>query len=126
MIDIAAGFVATFVTLPVLALVVIFYLTKQATKKNLLALKRAVDCTVILFMLSVYFIILETWNIDTGWWILLLLLLTTALFTVYHWRNYEEIYTGRLIRGVWRLQFIIYFSLYWILVMAGLFMHMLT
>ncbi|GEL09132.1 DUF3397 domain-containing protein [Salisediminibacterium halotolerans] len=124
MINVAAGFVATIVTAPVIAFFIVYYAVKKTGKAHKTAFKRAVDFTVLLFMLSVYFIVLETWGLPIGWWILLGLLITAVMFTIYHWRHYDDIDLFRLVRGVWRMQFIIYFSLYWILVLAGFYLHM--
>ncbi|WP_233254285.1 DUF3397 domain-containing protein [Salipaludibacillus keqinensis] len=120
MLEFAAMFVATFVTVPLLGLYLVYIVTVKITKKKQYSLKKAVDSSAILFIISVYFLVLEIWNFEMGWYIALFFLMSAVIFTIYHWKRYEDIQMKRVLKGVWRFQFVIFFFSYGLLVVYGL------
>jgi hypothetical protein len=120
MIEFTAFLAATLVTVPLIGLYIIYFVSVKTTRNKQVSFKIAVDSTVLLFIISVYFLFLEIWRIHTGWMIVLFFLFTALIFTVLHWKNYEDIKLRRLFKGVWRFQFVVFFILYFILVIYGM------
>ena len=110
---------ATLVTIPLIGFYLVYLISVKSTKNKLFSLKLAVDSTALLFIFSVYFIIIEIWGVNLIWLFLLFFLATAVAFTFMHWRTYEDIHIRRVIRGVWRFQFFVFFFLYFILTFLG-------
>ncbi|WP_232735738.1 DUF3397 domain-containing protein [Alteribacter populi] len=117
--DVMAYVVATLVTAPIIGLYLVYIITVKMTKKKVYALKLAVDWSLLLFMFAVHFIIMEIWNVSLIGMMIALILLTAIVFTFIHWRMYEEIKILRIIKGVWRFQFVVFLVLYFVLMFYG-------
>ncbi|UTR15198.1 DUF3397 domain-containing protein [Salipaludibacillus sp. LMS25] len=126
MAEVTAVITATLVTMPLLGLYIIYLITMKAARNKQRSFKLAVDLTVLLFITSVYFMVYEIWGIRMGWLIAMFFLLTAIVFTFVHWKNYEEIDIQRVFKGVWRFQFVVFFLLYFMILMYGLFMSIMT
>lgn len=120
MSDFATGVIATFITAPVLGLYIIYFILVKTTKKKQFSFKVAVDYTVLLFITSVYFLCLEIWELQIGWFVLLFLLMSASLFTILHWKYFDDIDLKRVFKSVWRFQFVVYCLLYFFLIIYGL------
>ncbi|WP_100404575.1 DUF3397 domain-containing protein [Bacillus solitudinis] len=118
-----AWFLATLITVPILAWYFFYIVTVKLTKNKQRSIRFAADCSCVLFMASVYFILLELSGQSFFWMILMLFFLIAFIFTVIHWKVAEDIYTGKLLRGIWRFNFIVFFSLYIVLSGFGLFLR---
>lgn len=115
---------ATLVTIPLIGLYLVYIIAVKTTHNKLYSIKLAVDCTSLLFMVAVYFIIIEIWAVKLAWLFVLFFLFTGAVFTIIHWRMHEDIQLRRVIKGVWRMQFFVFFCLYFLLILYGLFSKM--
>lgn len=111
---------ATLVTIPLIGLYLVYLITVKITGEKVYSVKLAADCTTILFIIAVYFIILELWGVSLFWLIVLLFLFTAIGFTFLHWKIYEDIHILRVFRGTWRFQFFLFFTLYFVLMIYGL------
>jgi hypothetical protein len=123
MTEFTAIFVATFVTVPLLGLYFIYLLFVKTTKNKQYSFKIAVDSTGLLFIISVYFLFLEIWAIRIGWMFALFILFSAVIFMFIHWKKHEDIEMRKVLKGVWRFQFVVFFTLYVFLVLYGLFFN---
>ncbi|MDG5788299.1 DUF3397 domain-containing protein [Evansella sp. AB-P1] len=114
----------TIITIPIIGLFVVYLVAVKASNNKPLSLKLAVDSTAILFIIAVYFIILEIWTINFSLIIILFILSTAIAFTFLHWRKYEDIHIQKVLKGVWRFQFFVFFCLYFLLMFYGLIRQM--
>lgn len=117
---------ATLVTIPLIGLYLVYLIAVKTTHNKLYAIKLAVDCTMLLFVMAVYFIIVEIWGLSLVWLFVLFFLFTGAVFTFLHWRMHEDIHLKKVIKGVWRFQFFVFFCLYFILLFYGLISKMIS
>lgn len=115
-----AWFLATLITVPLVAFYLIYIITVKTTKSKKLAFKRAVDLSTILFILAVYFIANEIWNISLFWFLLITIISVAIIFTIIHWKFSNDIDSKKLLKGIWRLNFILFFLSYFILSIYGL------
>ncbi|MDQ0253828.1 hypothetical protein J2S74_001200 [Evansella vedderi] len=111
---------ATLVTIPLIGLYLVYLIAVKTTHNKIFSLKLAVDCTALLFIIAVYFIVLEIWGVKLAWLFILFFLVTGAVFTILHWRLHEDIHIQKVFKGVWRFQFFVYFCLYFLLMLYGL------
>lgn len=115
-----ASVVATFVTVPLLAFYLIYLVSVKTTRNKRISVKRAVDFSACFFIIAVYFIAFEIWAISLFWLILMLFILVAMVFTIIHWKVSEDIHFGKLLKGIWRFNFIIFFFAYLFLSFYGL------
>ncbi len=116
-----AWIVATFVTMPILALYFIYLISIKTTKNKKRSLKLAVDYSTILFIIAVYFIVYEIWTKSFFWIIMIVILIIGMIFTIIHWKVSEDIQLGKLLIGIWRVNFLLFFFAYLLLSLYGLF-----
>ncbi|MCR6107179.1 DUF3397 domain-containing protein [Salipaludibacillus agaradhaerens] len=126
MAEVTAVITATLITAPLLGLYIFYLIIMKVSQNKQRSFKIAVDATVLLFIASVYFMVYEIWGVRTGWLIVMFFLLTAIVFTFVHWKNYEEIDIKRVFKGVWRFQFVVFFLLYFIVIMYGLIISVMT
>ncbi|OIJ13266.1 hypothetical protein BKP37_12250 [Anaerobacillus alkalilacustris] len=116
-----AWIVATFVTLPLLAFYFVYIISVKTTKNKRRSIKLAVDVTTILFIFAVYYIAYELWAFSLFWLILIAILIVAIIFTIIHWKLYKDIELKKLIKGIWRLNFLLFLIVYFLLSIYGLF-----
>ncbi|MBM7095876.1 DUF3397 domain-containing protein [Bacillus sp. H-16] len=117
--NLLAGFIATLITVPLIGLYLVYLISVKVTRNKVFALKVAVDVSLIFFVLSVHFFILEIWGISLIGYVLALLFLTAIGFTIAHWRMYTDVQFIRIMKGVWRFQFVLFFVLHFVLMFVG-------
>lgn len=115
-----AWFLATLITVPLVAFYLIYIITVKTTKSKIISIKLTVDLSTILFILAVYFIAHEIWNISLFWFLLLTIISVAIIFTIIHWKFSNDIHLPKLLKGIWRLNFILFFLAYIILSIYGL------
>lgn len=111
---------AAFITLPLLGYIIIFVITKQASKQHRRAVKMAIDGSALLFVISVHYLIVVIWGKSLIWLILALLILIGAAVTVAHWKFRGEISFPKVFRAFWRLTFLVFSFAYLSLLLVGL------
>ncbi len=125
MSNVFASILATFVTLPILAFYLIYIVNVKRTKNKKNALKLAVDGSTILFMFAVYYIALEIWGESFFWLIITTVLLVAIIFTLIHWKLSQDIHFGKLLKGILRFNFLLFFVVYFLLSIYGLFVRII-
>lgn len=120
MSTVLASIIATFITLPVLAWIVIFFASYRITQHKKRSFQVAVDITTVFFMIACYFLIYEIWHLSMFWMIAIIVLLSGILFSVVLWKVRGDIDTKRLLKGVWRFNFLLFFIGYTVLFVYGL------
>lgn len=116
-----SGIVATFITIPILGYLMVFIISKQITRKHRKSVHIALDVSTLLFIISVHFLVISIWDRSFLWLILLLILAIAIVIVLIHWKVKEEIQFPLVFRGFWRFNFILFFSIYVVLICLGLF-----
>lgn len=120
MTNVVAALLATIITLPLLGWYLIYIVTVKITKNKPNSIRLASDGSTIFFMAAVYFILYELWGRSFLWVIFALFFFIAFCFTIAHWRVSGDIHTRKLMKGIWRLNFMIFFVSYLILSTYGL------
>jgi hypothetical protein len=111
---------ATLITIPLIAYLMLFMVTKQITKNHRRAAHLSMDISTILFILSVHYLILAIWGYSAFWLLLIIIIALALLVVVVHYKVKEEIDIGKVAKGFWRINFAFFFCAYFILVLLGL------
>jgi cell division protein FtsW (lipid II flippase) len=120
MITLFSAFIATVITIPFIGFVLIYTVTYKVTEEKKRAVKLAADGTTLLFMLSVYFISFEIWQRSLLWLLLIVVLVIAIAVSFLHRKLYDDIELKKLIKGIWRINFILFFLVYIALFTYGL------
>ncbi|MDT8859131.1 DUF3397 domain-containing protein [Alkalihalobacillus sp. MEB130] len=120
MTSVLAAVIATIVTVPLLGWYVIYLTSVKISKNKSKSLRRASDWTTVLFMMAVYFILIELWDQSFGWLILAIFFLIAFFVTWIQWKVSGDIQTNKLFKGIWRFNFLFFVILYLLLSGFGL------
>lgn len=120
MSSLLANVAAVFITMPLLVYVVIFVAVKQWTKNHRLAVNSAINISTVSLMLAVHFIVISIWSKSYLGVMLIASLGVGALFTFIHWKLRDELLLSNVLKGYWRLNFLLFFFAYLILLVYGL------
>lgn len=111
---------ATFITVPLIAYIILFITIKQITKNHRRAVHLAMDICTILFILSVHYLIVAIWGQSVFWLLLIIMIGLAFLVVIVHYKVKEEIDIHKVLKGFWRINFVFFFCAYFILVLFGL------
>lgn len=112
--------VATIITLPIIGYLIVFICTKQLTKNHRKAVTFALNCSTLFVIISVHFMIQAIWDISLLWGICLLMLIVAMVVVIIHHRHKEEIHIPKVLKGIWRLNGLIFIVIYCVLVITGI------
>lgn len=112
--------VATLVTLPLVGYLLIFILNKQITKNHKRSVQRAIDFSTLLLIIANHFLIVVIWGESFLWLIFLILIVLALIFVLFHWKVRQEIEYTRVFKGYWRMNFLLFFFSYIVLLIFGI------
>jgi hypothetical protein len=115
-----SGIAAIFTLVPFLGYFATFIITKQISRNHRKAVDTAVNFTTFLLFFSVHFIIIAIWNKSLLGILLLVLLIGTGILSIIHWKVKEEIVFRNVIKGGWRLSFLVFSTAYVFLLFYGI------
>jgi 4-hydroxybenzoate polyprenyltransferase len=90
------------------------------TKNRRLSVHKALDYSTIFFVLAVHFLILTIWEKSFLWLIVLFMIVLAMVFVIIHWKVKKEIVLRLIFKGVWRVNFLVFFIVYLMLTLYGL------
>lgn len=125
MINILSWLIATIVTVPILSVLLIYFISMKITKNKKKSFQRSLDYSTLFFIFSVYYLTYAIWDQSFLWVILLILILIAMLFVFLQWKVKQEIEFRRAFKGFWRFNFLLFSLSYFGLLIFGLF-HRLT
>ncbi|KKK39666.1 hypothetical protein WQ57_02955 [Mesobacillus campisalis] len=117
-LSVAAGLL---VTIPLAGYLIMFIFSKQLTGNHRKSVYLAIDFSTLLFIFSVHFLIIMIWGKSFLWLIMLILIFLAVIFVLIHWKLRQEINFGRVFKGYWRFNFLLFFFVYLVLIIVGLY-----
>ncbi|WP_421384453.1 DUF3397 domain-containing protein [Bacillus salacetis] len=115
-----SGLAAVLILVPFLGYFSTFVVVKQISGNHRKAVDTAVNITTFLLFFSVHFVIIAIWDKSLLWVLLLLLLISSAVLSIIHWKVKEEIVFRNVIKGGWRLSFLLFSTAYIVLLVYGI------
>jgi len=125
MLNLTSQLISFLVVFPIFTLFIVFVISKSLTKKQRFSVHLALDISTFFFILSVHFLIRSIWNTSLLLYIVIFILLIGMLFVIIHWKWKEEIEYKKVFKGIWRVTFLCFFTLYVVLVIYGLVLSIL-
>ncbi|MEI5906069.1 DUF3397 domain-containing protein [Bacillus spongiae] len=126
MANVLSSIGAVFVTIPLVGYFIVFIIVKQLSKQHRLAVSFAIDITTLLLLFAVHFIILTIWEQSFFWLIFLFMLIMGVGFILLYWKVKGEIIYSKIIKGFWRMNFLVLSFAYVTLLLFGLIYRLLT
>ncbi len=114
-----AGTLATIVTVPIFAMFAIYFITRFVTGSNKKSFHVAVDASTVFFIIAVHFLIIIIWEKSLLGVILTMLLAIATVMVLAQYKIREEIRFGKVFKGFWRLNFLLFFLAYFLLAAFG-------
>lgn len=124
--NLIADLFATVVTLPVLGWILIYVFTLKMTGSKKRAVRLSADLTTFFFIFSVYFISHEIWHVFFGWLIIAILAITLLFFAYLRWSLMEDLVIKKIIKAMWRFNFLFFGLAYFVLFLYGIFTRLLS
>lgn len=120
MIDVLLGSLATFVTVPILAWIVVYWITKKLTRKKKRSFLLATDVTTFFLIVSVIVIMYTIWSLSFIWPIVILLLVVVISITFVFWKQDKDVGMYQIMKTSWRFNFLLFSTGYLLLCIYGL------
>lgn len=120
MLNLTSQLISFLVVFPIFTLFIVFVISKLTTKKHRFSIHLALDISTFFFILSVHFLIQSIWNTSLFIYIIIFILLIGMIFVIIHWKLKEEIDYKKVFKGIWRITFLLFFTLYVVLLVYGL------
>ena len=120
MTEIISFLFATLVTMPFLGYIIFFIICKQITKNHRRSVKLALDCSTLLLVWSVHYLIVTIWEQSYLWVIFLVMIIMAIIFVLIYYKTKQEIVFLAIFKGYWRLNFLLFATAYLVLVIYGL------
>ncbi|KMJ58532.1 hypothetical protein AB685_11695 [Bacillus sp. LL01] len=113
------GTLATIVTVPILALIMFYIIARFITKNNKRSFHVAIDISTFFFISAVHFLIIIIWDQSLLWVIFTVLLGIATLMVLLNYKIKEEIHFGKVLKGFWRCNFLLFSFTYFCLTILG-------
>lgn len=125
-LTLATYMITVLLTFPLLIFLILSVLFKRWPRTEKHAIRLAADITTPLFLGAVSFLWFEVWSAGSYWVFVTILLLVGAMFTYYYAKVYEELQPKKLVKGLWRLLFILVMPIYLVVFTYGFVSSMFT
>ncbi|WP_318504905.1 DUF3397 domain-containing protein [Bacillus sp. T3] len=115
-----SNIIAAVITIPLLGYFLVFIISKLVLKNHRKAVRVAIDLSTLLLVISVHHLIIVIWNHSYLWVLLLLMISVAVVFVIIHWKTKQEILFLPVLKGVWRMNFLLFLTAYLFLIAFGL------
>ncbi|MCL6585882.1 MAG: DUF3397 domain-containing protein [Anoxybacillus sp.] len=123
MSNVVAHITAAFVTVPLLAFFVVYFIARKWTRKKKKSFYVAINVSTFFFIVAVHFFIVAIWGKSYFPVMLISLLLLHLVFVIGYWKKKGDIHIPTIFRLFWRFSFLLFFFLYVGLLSYGIFVR---
>jgi hypothetical protein len=109
------------ITYPIITFLLLKVILKKITRRNKLSTQIAIDFSSVFFVFSVYFLVLEIFEIDVLFYLMLFILIISLIVVLLQWKIREEIKFPTVIKSILRFNFLIFFIAHLLLLVYGLY-----
>lgn len=120
MSQLLANVLSILIMVPFIAYVLVFIAVKLLTGNHKRAVRLAIDSTTFFLFICLQFMIAEIWSGAFIWFFYIGFFVIAIIFSLFHWRKHDEIHYSQLFKGVWRVNFLIFFVMYFGFMLYGL------
>lgn len=117
---IISNIIAAIITIPLLGYFLVFIISKLVLKNHRKAVRVAIDLSTLLLVIAVHHLIIVIWHQSYLWLLLILMILIAVVFVIIHWKTKHEILLLPILKGIWRMNFLLFLTAYMFLIAFGL------
>lgn len=117
---IISNIIAAVITIPLLGYFLVFIISKLVLKNHRKAVRVAIDLSTLLLVIAVHHLIIVIWHQSYLWLLLVLMILIAVVFVIIHWKTKHEILLLPILKGIWRMNFLLFLTAYMFLIAFGL------
>ncbi|WP_075981028.1 DUF3397 domain-containing protein [Bacillus massilinigeriensis] len=111
--------VSILIIIPLIGYLLVFIISKLMTRQHKKSVHIALDISTFLLIISVHYLILTIWNKSYFWIVILFMLFEAIAFVIVYWKVKKEINFAHVLKGYWRFNFLVFFSIYFVLMLFG-------
>ncbi|WP_147531917.1 DUF3397 domain-containing protein [Bacillus marasmi] len=120
MSSLIANVIAAIITIPLLGYIVVFSISKRIMKNHRRAFHMAIDWSTVFLIFAVHHLIIVIWEQSFFWLLAILMIIVASIFVLLHWKMKNEILILPILKGFWRMNFLLFFVAYIFLITFGL------
>ncbi|MFD1735714.1 DUF3397 domain-containing protein [Bacillus salitolerans] len=120
MISFFSSIIAILITVPLIGFILFFIVLRTLLSNKKKAFQYSIDITTLLLMISVYYLGFVIFNISLLSSIMIIVLLIAIIFLFLQRKINEEIHFSKVLKGVWRSTFLLFFLIHICLLIYGL------
>lgn len=125
-INLLSSVIATLITVPIIAFFIIYFISQKLTRNKKRSFHITVDLSTFLFIIAVNYLASVIWEQSFLWLILAVITLTAMIFIFLNWKFTDELQLSKVFKGFWRLNFLLFVSVYLLLFIYGLIARIVT
>lgn len=118
--------ISLIITVPVLATWLTYKVLNRISNKPLKAFHSSINWTTFLYIISVIFLFEILFSVQIIGFVIVFLLMLMIIIVLGQWKIKEEIYIKKAINLLWRIAFLLFFSLYCLLIIVGIIQRILN
>jgi len=118
--------ISIFFIMPFLGFILVFTFFQLTAKNTSKSIHRATDYSTFFFIMAVHFLLETIWGKSFLWIIFILMILIAMVLVFFHWKVREEIDIKKVMKGFWRVNFLIFCTAYITLTLYGLITRVIT
>lgn len=120
MSSLIANLFAAIITIPLLGYLIVFFISKYLLKNNRKAFHMAIDWSTAFLIFAVHHLIIVIWEHSYLWLLAILMIFLASGFVLVHWKVKQEILIKPILKGFWRMNFLLFFIAYFFLLVFGI------
>jgi hypothetical protein len=120
MTSLLAWIFATIITVPLLGFILVFSILRLVVDQKRRAFHYSIDITTLLLIISVYFLGQVVFGISLLAHILIFTLAMGIIFVFINWKVNEEVKIRKVIKGVWRCNFLFFIIFNLVFIVYGI------
>ena len=117
---------AFFITAPIVATIIVYFLSSLRHRNSMKALHKAVNWTTVFYILSVWLMLAMIFNRNFIGIILILLLVILAMIIFFQWKWKQDVQFRKALKLLWRISFLLFLILYICLALFGILKYILV
>jgi hypothetical protein len=126
LVTILSSLLSVFLAIPLLGFILVFGICKLMKKSTRNSMRLALDLTTVLFILAVHFLLIAICGKSYLWLIIVIMMLIAMAFTTIHWKIRREVVVSRVLKGIWRFNFLFFLLVYIALTFYGMIERAIT
>ncbi|MFD2749366.1 DUF3397 domain-containing protein [Virgibacillus siamensis] len=126
MLDILIFIIGLMITFPVIVTWVVYFIGAKLYRQKWKAIHKAVNWTTSLYIIAVLIMLKQIFGSSFFGLILIVVLTIFTVIAVLHWRLHTEVVFHNVFKIFWRVCFLLFVFIYFVLVVSGIIQQLIS